>query len=265
MLRKFISLDKLKERKSSNLYGTFVCLSYDNRKPLLSRQASLKKNWPEIYDQGQIGSCTANAFCSAFKFLEKHRDFDPSRLYVYYKERLLENPGGEITDSGAWVEDAYAWVAKNGVCSENSWPYNEYNVNISPTQECDSEAIQHRANGYFKIKLDRNLKSTIKNCITQNHPVLMAFGVYQSFMDSANGMVDVPHPYGYYEDPNDSEDPFLGGHEVVIIGYDDNKKQFELANSWGISWGDKGFFYIPYSFVDNTKLVYDFSVLLSAA
>jgi C1A family cysteine protease len=53
----------------------------------------------------------------------------------------------------------------------------------------------------------------------------------------------------------------LGGHAVLIVGYDDAKRQFRVRNSWGPSWGLKGYFLMPYDYVVNPNLASDFWVL----
>ena len=253
----------LKKRKNDNIRGGSPAVSC-SRKKLKAQQKSwsLKEGWPVIYDQGSIGSCTANAFCSSFRYLCYDKLFDPSRLYVYYKTRSLEQEG-ELVDSGAWVVDAYNWVSSKGVCCEKLWPYDISKVNVSPPAECDQDSLKHIARGYYQVKIDDNLKNTIGWCLVQNRPVLMAFGVYKSFTQIGDdGICPLPNPKDYYENYDDTLDPFYGGHEVVIIGFDDEKRLYTVVNSWGSDWGNNGYFYMPYEFVDNPKLVYDFGVVI---
>jgi len=261
--RKFISLEKLHERRKKNLGNSSVfSLKFRSDKPSTIQEKDLRKSWPAIYDQGQIGSCTANAFCAVFNFLNKHKPFEPSRMYVYYKERWIESQGGVVSDSGAFVEDGCQWVSSHGVCSESQWPYDINNVNVAPPSQCDQEAEKHKIGKYFRLTMDANLKSSIKQCILNGYPVLMAFGVYNSFFSTgSDGLCPMPNPE-HYEDYDDPVDPLEGGHEVAILGFDDSKKLFMVANSWGTSWGDQGFFYIPYAYVDNSYLVYDFAAIL---
>lgn len=257
----------LKKRKELNLKGLRPALSVSKQhhsvkstKPVKS--TSLRDDWPKIYNQGNIGSCTANAFCSCFKYLCENKNFEPSRLYVYYKERVLENPYGPITDVGAIVTDAYNWVAQNGVCSELYWPYDESKVNEAPPALCDDAAKGHTVGSLFQIKMDADLHNTLAWCLVQKKPIMLAFGVYKSFSNvGKDGVVPIPNP-NRYNDPDDTMDPFYGGHEVVIIGFDNDKKLYTVANSWGEDWGDSGFFYLPYAFIDIPDLIYDFSVIL---
>jgi C1A family cysteine protease len=63
-------------------------------------------NMPPVYDQGQLGSCTANALAAAVEFDLRRQaltDFTPSRLFIYYNERVLERTVDE--DAGAEIRD----------------------------------------------------------------------------------------------------------------------------------------------------------------
>jgi C1A family cysteine protease len=254
--RKYIPLAKLQKRKAMSHMNPHVHMQHSS----LANKASMKSVWPGIYDQGQIGSCTANAFCGAFRFLQADQSFQPSRLYVYYKERALEYPDpSQISDSGAIVADARKWASEDGVAPESSWVYDVNNVNVAPPASCDQLALNHKIGMSFSITLD--VFNTVQYCLANNMPVLYAFAVYQSFENTpSSGVMAMPNPVNI-NDPNDPQDPFLGGHEVCIVGYDDDNQWFEVANSWGTGWGDNGFFYVPYAFFNNSDYSYAFDVL----
>lgn len=265
--RCFIPLSLLKKRKEENEHGhhSKMCLVRKNSCSKHACKASLSLNdLPQIYDQGDIGSCTANAFCFNLKYLN-NSSFEPSRLFFYFKERLVENSYNEdVTDSGGIVTDGCSYVQQFGICQEALWPYDTSQVNVPPPAACDTDALNHKIGMFFTISLDDHLQSTIAYCISQNFPVLMAFGVYQSFMSiGSDGMCPMPHPSVSYENYDDPSDPLLGGHEVCIVGYDDDKQLFTVANSWGSSWGASGFFYMPYAYTMNSQLVYDFNVMFN--
>lgn len=253
------------KRRNLNLKGIRPALSISKKhkpKPKDQKSFSLRSEWPAIYNQGQIGSCTANAFCSCFKYLCDNKVFEPSRLYVYYKERVLMNPHGPVTDSGAFVTEAYNWVCRNGVCGEAYWPYDVSKVNDEPPALADQDAKDHTVGSFFQIRMDNDLHNTLAWCLLQRKPVMLAFGVYASFSNvGSDGLAPVPNPQNY-NDPNDPIDPFYGGHEVVIIGFDEEKRLYTIANSWGSDWGDNGFFYVPYEFIENPEITYDLSLIL---
>lgn len=218
---------------------------------------SQTKQFPAIYDQQTLGSCTANALCCAYAFdsLNGHTSdskivpYEPSRLYLYYKEREKEHDIPD--DNGAVISDGIDVLQNKGVCSESKWPYDISKFADKPTDECDKEALEH------KLLLSKAVKQTqqdIESCINAGFPIVFGFVVYQDIenLSSSNGYI-LPMP-------KDGEQP-LGGHAVVIVGYDSDKKLFKIRNSWGSTWGDNGHFYIPYDYILNQDLASDFWLL----
>jgi hypothetical protein len=257
---KYLSISSLKKHQAFSQKRALFSLSTPAKLPAAG---SVKNKVTEVYDQGDEGSCTANAFCGAYRILESDKTFNPSRQYVYWKERLVENGGNAaaITDSGADVEDAVRYVAQYGVCSEASWPYNTATVDTPPPASCDVEAAKHTLGALSTIQVGD--LTSIKTAICAGQPVMIAIGVYQSFESAATartGVVKIPHPQ-QFEDPNDPVDPFLGGHEILIVGYTDSSKLFTVLNSWGTSWGHGGFCYLPYAYVSNPQLTYELCCL----
>ena len=247
---KFIPLTMLKKRQDNssrrpqaNAFGIFGAA----QAATLPSSVDLSlDNWPPIYNQNVIGSCTANALCSNIRYLARNKSFEPSRLFVYYMERLNECKGDHsaIYDSGATIDYACQYSEEVGVCEEHMWPYDIMNVNIQPPQACIDNARSYKVGRCFNISLNFGcMLKTIKYLLRMHLPVLYAFGVYASFMltGAASGRPSMPNPI-VYEDGNDARDPFLGGHEVLIVGYDDTTQLFKLVNSWGEEWGEKGFF-----------------------
>jgi hypothetical protein len=259
--RKYLPIAKLQKKQNfalkRNLYAAPRSIVP------LPISGSVKNKVQEVYDQGSEGSCTANAFCAAYRITESDKSFNPSRQYVYWKERLIEsgNNPSYITDSGADVEDAVHWVSQNGVCSEASWPYNPANVDVAPPASCDVEAAAHKLGSLTAIQVGNN--DAIKHSIINGIPVLLAIGVYQSFesdVTAKTGIVSIPKCQNF-EDSSDPVDQFMGGHEVLIVGYYDKPACFTVLNSWGSSWGHGGYCYIPYSYVSNPKLTYELCCL----
>src|SRR6202165_1186536 len=89
----------------------------------LPAKTNLTAQCPAVYNQGMLGSCTANAIAGAIEFdrmRQKLSDFVPSRLFIYYNERAIE--GTVSIDSGAQLRDGIKSVASDGVCPEAEWP-----------------------------------------------------------------------------------------------------------------------------------------------
>ena len=216
----------------------------------LPNKVDLRPGCPPVYDQGLLGSCTANAINAAFQFMQKaqnQKDFLPSRLFVYYNERVML--GTVDTDSGAMIRDGVKSVAKAGVCPETMWPYDITQFTVKPTRQCYTEALKNQALVYRRV-LNSNLHQ-IQGALASNTPVIFGFSVYESFQTpevAKTGVVPLP-PRG---------EKMLGGHAVLAVGYDDETQRFLVRNSWGEGWGDKGYCTMPYGYLTDPGLAQDF-------
>lgn len=212
----------------------------------------LRPYMPLVYDQGQLGSCTANAIAAAFEFemlKQKLKDFMPSRLFIYYNERVME--GTVFTDSGAMIRDGFKSIAAQGVCDEREWPYDPNQLTVKPMSGCYTDALQNRAISYHSI--NQNLQLS-KECLADGYPFVLGISVYESFESDAvahSGIVPMPG----------TGESLVGGHAVMAVGYDDSKMAFLVRNSWGASWGLSGYFWMPYEYLSDPCLASDFWTL----
>ena len=120
----------------------------------LPKSADLRPGCPPVYDQGQVGSCTGNSVAGAFEFSQKKQmlaDFMPSRLFIYYNERVIEHTTGQ--DAGAQIRDGIKTVAKQGVPPESDWPYSENMAVVTqkPNAKAYADALQHKVISYHRI------------------------------------------------------------------------------------------------------------------
>ena len=215
----------------------------------LPKKVDLRSQMPPIYDQGQLGSCTANAIGAAFEFdqtKEGFKDFMPSRLFIYYNERAMEGTIG--TDSGAMIRDGMKSVAKVGVCTEDTWPYDIPKFTEKPPAKAYTEAKKHQAVLYKRVLTTLH---QLQGCLAAGYPFVFGFSVYESFMSpqvAKTGEVPLP-PRG---------EQLIGGHAVVAVGYDDKIQRFIVRNSWGDGWGIKGYCTMPYGYLTDPQLARDF-------
>lgn len=214
----------------------------------LPAKVDLRPLCSKIEDQGALGSCTANALAGALEFLEcknkvSFKDF--SRLFIYYNERVLEHSVN--SDSGAMLRDGIKTLAKQGACSEKSWPYDISKFKSKPGPACYKEALEHQITSYHRIlTLDQ-----MRTCLAEGFPFVFGFGVYESFESqdvSRTGIVNMPK----------KGEQMLGGHAVMAVGYDHPKQRFIVRNSWGTDWGQKGYFTMPYKYLSDRNLSDDF-------
>lgn len=216
----------------------------------LPPHVDLRDKMPAVYDQGALGSCTANAIAAAIEYERARQgssdDFTPSRLFVYYNERVME--GTVASDAGAMIRNGIKSVARLGDCPEEQWPYDPDVFAEQPPQDVYDAALHYRTVDYWRVPRDIN---QMRGCLAAGFPFVFGFSVYESFESDAvaeTGIVDLPKP----------SEQMLGGHAVLAVGYDDAQQRVTVRNSWGATWGDKGYFYLPYAFLLNDDLSEDF-------
>jgi C1A family cysteine protease len=215
----------------------------------LPARADLRAKCPPAYDQGQLGSCTANAIGGALEFdriQQKLPPFVPSRLFIYYNERVIE--GTVRSDSGAQIRDGIKSVASQGACPEPEWPYVISKFAVKPPARAYKDAALDRAVSYQSIVQDLN---QMKGCLASGFPFVFGFTVYESFETA------VVAKTGHAPMPGWAERP-VGGHAVMAVGYDDSSGWFIARNSWGTAWGMKGYFTLPYAYLIQPGLSSDF-------
>lgn len=216
----------------------------------LPKIVDLTKKLPMVYNQGQLGSCTANALAAHFDFERLNQKLStlmPSRLFIYYNERVIQNTVNY--DSGAQLRDGIKTLAKYGTCSEKDWKYDIFRFAMKPNANCYKTALNYRVKKY--LRLDNTKLDELKSCLASGYGFVFGFTVYESFESlevAKTGILKMPKP---------DEKP-LGGHAVFCMGYDDNKKSFIVRNSWGPYWGVNGNFYMPYEYITNPNLCDDF-------
>lgn len=212
----------------------------------------LRNRCPKVYNQGNLGSCTANALAFGYEYTEiiekKNTELIniPSRLFIYYNERNIENTVD--TDSGAELYDGISTLKNIGVCNESLWQYDISKFKQKPNEICYKEAANHTINKFYAIE---QRICQLKAALIQGFPVIFGFAVYKSFMTENvknTGIMKLPL----------ENDELLGGHAVAAVGFDDKNQVFIIRNSWGDNWGDNGYFYMPYQYILNKELASDF-------
>ena len=224
---------------------------------VLPTAVDLRSQCPAVYNQGSLGSCTANATAGALHFTNaelKREIFVPSRLYIYYNTRVLQ--GTVNQDSGASIRNSIKSVVNQGYGPETSWPYKISQFKIKPPKAVYTDSTKRKLTTVCYQRVDNSDIAALKSAVSANNPVVFGFSVYDSFMSSKvsnSGVVPMPA----------RKERVTGGHAMLIVGYNDLSQRFTVRNSWGSGWGDKGYCYMPYEFLTNTDLANDFWVVTS--
>lgn len=234
----------------------------------LPSMVNLRSQFPTPYDQMDLGSCTSQGAAGVIEFLqmkEKKTVFIPSRLFIYFYERVLENTVNQ--DSGASIRDSMKVISSMGAPPESMWPYITSQFAQSPTPKCILAAKQDLITEYVSVLQQY---PAIKVCLAEGYAVNFGFSVYSNFESdytAQTGIVTMPK----------ASEQLLGGHAVVIVGYIDNYAlpnfktgngtllnpdpsggYYIVRNSWGTGWGSGGYCYFPYSYIWNPNLCDDF-------
>ncbi len=217
-------------------------------------RVDLRPMCPGVFDQGDLGSCTANAIANAYRFdlmkqgTAKQRadylTFVPSRLFIYYNERAMERT--IHSDAGAQIRDGIKSIAQRGVCSELEWSYSK-KFDARPTAVCYHNALNHQAVEYQRV--DSGIDG-MRHCLAAGYPFVFGFTVYTAFES------DHVARFGVLNLPQHGERT-EGGHAVLCVGYDDATRRVIVMNSWGTAWGQHGYFTMPYDYISDPNLADD--------
>ncbi len=214
----------------------------------------LRSKCPPVYNQGQLGCCTGNAIAAAIEFdqmKQRNPAFVPSRLFIYYNERVIEHT--VATDSGAQVRDGIKSVAKLGAPPEADWPYDIAKFADRPPANAYAAAKKDLVSSYSRVS--QNMVQ-MQGCLAASYPFVLGFTVYESFEGPAvakTGVVNMPG----------SGEKVVGGHCVLAVGYNSTARTFLIRNSWGAGWGMKGYFTLPFEYLLDSELSSDFWTIRS--
>ena len=256
---------------------------------IVPTRVDLRSLCPCVYDQGNLGSSTANAIAAAMQVCQKKQgqvNRLPARLFLYYNERNMVDAGygplqtsarfpknyfsvmGDVKymslrkrsilkgtladgDTGAMLRDGLKSAATVGVPPETM--YNPAKFTDKPSDEAYAEALNHRIIRYERIPRDIAL---LKACLAEGFPFVFGIAAYETLesVDVAKtGVLNLPK----------TREQLLGGQAVMAVTYDDAYQRFMCRNSFGRTWGINGHFTIPYSYVLNSNLAADFWMVRS--
>ena len=218
----------------------------------------LRRYIHHVYNQGRLQSCTANVLCAAYTVglnVQAARTkgsslyFDPSRLFVFFNSHMYDGtPGGKTSVA---LRDALKAIRDLGVCRESLWPYNIQNYATRPTGDSYDDAEGNNIVKFERLAQDIH---QFRACLKNKHPIAFGMEIYKSFYSPENkskGLMPMPTP-------EEIKSGKYSLHGVLAVGYDDTTRRITVLNSWGDSFGDKGYFYMPYDFITAPNRACDF-------
>jgi C1A family cysteine protease len=218
------------------------------------------RSWASpVEDQGALGSCTAQAGAGVIEYYERKsfgRHIEASRLFLYKTTRNLMKTRG---DSGAYLRSTMGAMVLFGVPPEGYWPYTDAakGFDKEPPAFCYAFAQNYKTLLYYRHDAAGLARAAVlerlKTYLAAGHPAMFGFSVYSS-IDQAETTGRIPLPHG--------RERIEGGHAVVAVGYDDaltianasggeaTRGALLIRNSWGPGWGERGYGWLPYAYVE---------------
>jgi len=215
-------------------------------KTTVERSVDLRASFTVPKNQGELGTCTAFALVSIFEHIMKKANPsnpDLSEMFVFYN--AVDTGGVSWEDKlkgGTSFFEAAGAMSALGICSEDLCPYGKTLLKPSPEAYADGKTRL--------VKTVKNVEvrhEAFVSAISEGYPIAISLRIFDSFQADGNGFVYCP------TDQQASQEEG-GCHALVICGYSEDEKVYIVRNSWGTSFGDKGYCYIPFSYIDNPKL-----------
>lgn len=219
----------------------------------------LRSGFRPIQNQGSQGSCLAHALTAIYEYaikLNTGKELDLSEAFLYYNAREMDKTGDVsiLTDIGSRVRPAIESLGKYGLAQEEFCRYNEDDYTTKPSEEAYEDASKRRLLKALNVEMSAN---GIKAALAEGYPVAVSLALCESFLKASNdGYVPMPTAEEierrFTTAPENQERH--SSHAMVVVGYSDKLGRFIVRNSWDTDWGDAGYCYVPFEYIDHNQL-----------
>lgn len=211
-------------------------------------RVDLRDQFPSVYDQASLHCSVPCSILSVYRFFTKksnpEEEYIPSRIHLHQLTSLIDS-----NDKSLSIKNALHILEKVGTVSEDIIGYGEY-----PDQDERFIGIETKVPKMIKFRKVEQTKEQFKRALDAGYPIIFGMSLYSS------SLTDGARKTGEIKIPTKS-DQVVGGISMVLVGYDNQRKQWIVRNNWGKGWGDKGYGYIPYNYLTNPQLANSFWVI----
>lgn len=216
-----------------------------------------------VKDQGGRGTCTAFASLGGLEARGKRagvtRDLSENHAFTFF----MAAAGSPCTYSGGYT----TWktgpvLTANGVCTEAQMPYTPGGCPPAVPAVCTSGGTakltstthfftpEFGGTGLFRADNTNLLESFIK----AGYDIVYGLNVAGNDWGDGTGDIDVQI------NASGAPAPSVGGHAMLLVGYNRNANYFVVKNSWGEDWGHDGYAHISYEYLQ-TYGKYGYAIL----
>ncbi len=212
----------------------------------LPMSVSLAKYAPRRMQQGRQGSCVGWASAYGARTILQAQATGQNPNDLAFSPAYLYNQIALEGCQGAYMQDAMQTMLQNGALPFRQFPYDERTCASEPRSNDIQAGRQFRIRGFNRLTYgERDYRPDImgiKQHLAQGAPVVIGMMVGGSFMSRMVGQKV------WYPGSADYAMQGYSGHAMCVVGYDDNLEggAFQIMNSWGEDWGDRGMAWVRY-------------------
>ena len=225
----------------------------------------LRSNFSSIKNQGQQGSCLSFTLTSIFEYMMKvsqQEDCDLSEAFLYYNARNIDENESTNNDNGSRFHPSIESLSKFGIALEKYWPYDDSVYDRRPSDEAYKDAETRKL--IKALNVERSVNA-VKSALADGYPVAGSFTLYPSFnQNGAYIQMPTQEEMSGENDDNEKDEQMErhARHAMTIVGFSDELQMFLVRNSWGSDWGDRGYCYMPYAYIENNEL-FNFACIIT--